>query len=538
MVDKIKRAIGAREAPADLEGERSHREIMVVITALMLAMLLAALDQTIVATALPTIANDLHGLSHLSWVATAYLLTSAVATPLYGKISDQFGRKKIFQSAIVIFLVGSALCGLSQNISQLIFFRALQGIGAGGLMSLALAIVGDVVSPRQRGRYQGYFGAVFGISSVAGPLLGGFFADANTILGVSGWRWIFYINLPIGAIALATIAARLHLPVRKSPHKIDFFGAALLSASVVSLLLGTTLGGTTYPWGSIQIIGLFAAGIALGAAFILWERKPAEPIIPLRLFKNDIFTVSSMMALMFGVVMFAAILYLPLYQQVVRGYSATKSGLLLIPLVGGIMSASIISGQLISAKGRYRIFPIIGAVLATFGLWLFSHVSLHTSQLVLSIWMVVLGLGIGMFMQVLTLAVQNSVDRRDLGTATSVVTFFRGIGSSFGAALFGAILTNRLAHYLQQTLPASAIKHGVSASSLNSSASSAQIHQLPPVVSQAIFESFVRAFQDLFLWAIPFGIIILLMSLFLRETPLRTSNNAEEGASAHAIAEI
>ena len=536
MVDKLKQKFaGAR--PENLEGERSHREIMTVITALMLAMLLAALDQTIVSTALPTIANDLHGLSRLSWVATAYLLTSAVATPLYGKISDQFGRKKIFQSAIVVFLIGSALCGLSRNMDELIFFRALQGIGGGGLMSLVFAIIGDVVSPRQRGRYQGYFGAVFGLSSVAGPLLGGFFADAHTILGISGWRWIFYINLPLGAIALTAIAARLHLPVRKSPHKIDFMGAGLLSASVVCLLLATTLGGTTYPWSSGEIIGLFAGGAALAVIFTLWERKPAEPVIPLRLFKNDIFSVSSLMALLFGIVMFAAILYLPEYQQIVRGYSATKSGLLLLPLVLGLMTASIISGRLISARGRYRIFPIIGAVVATFGLWLFSHVSLTTSQLMLSVWMVILGAGIGMFMQVLTLAVQNSIDRRDMGTATSVVTFFRGMGSSFGAAIFGAILVNRLTYYLHQYLPASAANHGVNAASLNASASAAQLHALPPQVSQAIFEAFVKSFQDLFLWAIPFGVVIFIVSLFLRETPLRTSN-AEEGASAHAIAEM
>ena len=541
MVDKIKAKFGATAPPANLEGERSHREIMVIITALMLAMLLAALDQTIVSTALPIIANDLHGLSHLSWVATAYLLSSAIATPIYGKISDQFGRKKIFQSAIIIFLVGSALCGLSRNMDQLIFFRALQGIGGGGLMSLALAIVGDVVSPRQRGRYQGYFGAVFGISSIIGPLLGGFFADAHSIFGVSGWRWIFYINLPLGAIALTAIAARLHLPVRKSPHKIDYFGALLLSASVLCLLLATTLGGSTYAWGSSQIVSLFIAGFLLIPAFIFWERKPAEPILPLRLFKNDIFTIASLMALLFGVVMFAAIIYLPEYQQIVRGYSAIKSGLMLIPLVGGLVLASIISGRVISKNGRYRIFPIVGALIATFGLWLFSHVTLATSQLSLSIWMVILGAGIGMFMQVLTLAVQNSVERSDMGTATSTVTFFRTMGSAFGTAIFGAILTNRLAHHLHQLLPASAAARGVNVASLNASASAPQLHKLPTPISHAIFQSFVLSFHDLFLWAVPLAVLIFIVSLFLRETPLRTvvgKDNEDDGTSAHAIAEI
>ncbi|MGH7239202.1 MAG: MDR family MFS transporter, partial [Candidatus Saccharimonadales bacterium] len=389
--------------------ERTHSEIMVIISALMLAMLLAALDQTIVATALPRIASDLHGLNKLSWVVTAYLLTSAVSTPLYGKISDMFGRKKIFQFSIGLFLVGSALCGLSQNMNQLIAFRALQGLGAGGLFTLSLAVIGDVIPPRQRGRYQGYFGAVFGIASIVGPLLGGFFTDSHTL----GWRWIFYINLPLGVLALFAIATRLHLPIHRTKHRVDFLGAGLLGAAIASLLLVTVWGGATYPWGSATIIGLAITSLVTALLFIYRETRAAEPILPLRLFKNDIFTVATLMSLLAGFALFGAIIFLPEYQQVVLNYSATKSGLMLLPLIAGLLVAILFSGHFITKFGRYKIYPVVGSLLATLGYWLFSHISLTTSQVSLSLWMVVLGLGIGPFMQVTTLAVQNAVDRKD-----------------------------------------------------------------------------------------------------------------------------
>ena len=505
--------------------ERSHREIMVIISALALAMLLAALDQTIVSTALPRIATDLHGLNKLAWVATAYLMTSAISTPLFGKISDQFGRKRIFMFAIILFLAGSILCGQSRNMNELVIFRAIQGIGAGGLMSLSMTIVGDVVSPRQRGKYLAYFGGVFAISSVAGPLLGGFFTDTFS------WRWVFYINIPLGLIALFVIARRLHLPVRISDRKIDYIGAFLLTTAVVPIILGTVWGGITYPWGSLEVIGLFVAGLIMTIVFAVWERNAEEAIIPTHLFKNYIFRISIILSLLAGMAMFAAILFIPEYQQIVRGYSPIKSGLMLLPLVVGMISMLITTGRLISKTGRYKIFPIIGTLTAAFGLWLFSHINLQTSALQLAIWMFVLGAGIGSFMQVMTLAVQNAVPREELGVATASATFFRSMGSALGGAIFGAILTNRLSFHLNRLLP-----HSVSTSSrLNHMASSIQtgattkiINQLPPAISKDIYTAFVLSFHDMFLFAIPVLLLAFVAALFLREAPLRTTTKGPE----------
>jgi EmrB/QacA subfamily drug resistance transporter len=490
--------------------ERSHAEIMVIMSALMLTMLLAALDQTIVSTALPKIASDLHGLSKYSWVATAYLLTSAVSTPLYGKISDMFGRKKIFQTAIVIFLIGSVLCGLAQNMNQLIVFRGLQGLGAGGLMVLVLTIIGDIVTPRQRGRYQGYFGAVFGISSVVGPLLGGLFTDNLT------WRWVFFINIPLGALALFAIATRLHLPVHKTQHKVDYAGAGLLATSVVSLLLATVWGGVDYAWLSPQIIGLFTTFV-IGTLLFIWrENMAAEPIIPMRLFRNPVFRVSTILSLLVGVIMFGALIFLPEYQQIVRGDSATKSGLMLLPLIAGLMVSSTTSGRLISKFGRYRVFPIAGSLCLIASFWLFSHITADTNRVILGAWMALLGLGIGQIMPVLTLAVQNGVERKDLGTATSSVTFFRSIGSSLGAAMFGAILTTRLTYHLNQTLP-----QGGSQIAKNLSSSAASIQHAAPAVQQGIFNAFAAAFSDVFMIGIPFAVLAFIVALFLKESPLK-----------------
>ena len=384
-------------------------------------------------------------------------------------------------------------------------------------MSLVMVIVGDVIPPRHRGRYMGLFVGVFGLSSVVGPLLGGFLTDSLS------WRWIFFVNIPLGAVALSAVATRLHLPVHKRNHKIDYLGAGLLSADSVCLLLATVWGGTTYSWASTQIIGLLAAGLVLSAAFIFQETRASEPIIPMSLFKNDIFTVSVILSLLSGIAMFAAILYIPLYQQIVRGNSPTESGLLMLPLMAGILVSSITSGRLTSKFGRYRIFPIVGTLGLAVGLWLFSHLTLTTSEWILGFWMLVIGASLGAFMQVMTLAIQNSVDQREMGTAVSSATFFRSIGSAFGGAIFGSILINRLSLHLKESLPAGS---GLSHINISNIQSGTGLTNLSPDAAHTVLQSFVFSFHDMFLLAVPIALLAFVVSLRLRETPLKSSHDA------------
>ncbi|TDI20169.1 MAG: DHA2 family efflux MFS transporter permease subunit [Acidobacteria bacterium] len=503
-------AAGVPTAPAPL----THRQILIVFSGLMTGLLLAALDQTIVATALPTIVGELGGLEHYSWVVTAYLLTSTVSTPLYGKISDLYGRKAVFQTAILIFLAGSLLAGLAQTMVQLVLCRGIQGAGAGGLMAMTFAVVGDVVAPRERGRYTGYLGSVFAFASVVGPLLGGFIVDHVS------WRWVFLINLPVGAMALVVTSSVLKPPLMRRAHRIDVEGAVLLVTAVSCLVLALVWGGTEYPWGSMVIIGLGLAGVVLTLAFVAWESRVPEPTLPLRLFGNRIFSVTAGLGFLIGCGMFGGIIFLPLFLQIVTGASATNSGLLMLPLMGGLMTASITSGRIISRTGRYKVWPVTGMAVAAAGMFLLSLMGPDTTRLESSFCMLVLGLGIGMVMQVLVLAVQNAVAYADLGVATAAATFFRSMGGLFGVAVFGAILNTRMAEELPRLVPAAALAEaGGRASQLLSSP--AQIRLLPPEIRNGIIEALSLSIHSVFLWAIPLLLAGFALSWFLDEIPLR-----------------
>ena len=498
-----------------------QRGLAVIYGALMLAMLLAALDQTIVATALPTIAGDLGGLDHLSWVVTSYLLATTATTQVWGKLGDQYGRKYLFIAAIVIFLVGSALSGLSRTLTELIAFRALQGIGGGGLLVLAQAIVGDVVPPRERGKYQGAFGAVFGVSSVIGPLLGGFFVDNLS------WRWVFYINLPIGAVALVVVTAVLPATSDRRKHSIDYLGATVIAAFATCVVLATSWGGTTYAWGSAVIIGLFAASAVLVAVWWLSARRAAEPLLPLRLFRNPVFSVAAAISLAAGFAMFGSISYLPLFLQVVHGISATISGVYLLPLVGGLLVTSIVSGQLIARTGKYKIYPIAGTAILVVALFLLSKLDEHTSTALTSVDFFILGLALGLIIQVLVIAVQNSADFADLGAATSGATFFRTIGGAFGVSIFGAIFSNRLVSELTSTLRGVPVPHGFNAA--GAAADPAVLKSLPAAVKADVIHAYSLALHPVFLYAIPVALVAFALSWFLREVPLRATSSVGIG---------
>jgi EmrB/QacA subfamily drug resistance transporter len=499
------------------EGGFSHRQIMVIMSGLMLGMFLAALDQTIVSTALPTIVGDFHRSDLLSWVITAYLLASTATTPLWGKAGDLYGRKRVFQLAIVVFLVGSVLCGAAQNMYELIAFRGVQGIGGGGLISLVFAIIGDVIPPRQRGRYQGYFGAVFGVSSVVGPLAGGFFVDNLS------WRYIFYINLPFGIAALIVANRVLKLPVVKRDVKIDWWGALLIVAGVSSILLATQTGGTDYPWSSWQVIGLFALGAILLVGFCVREHYAPEPILPLELFRSSIFTVSNVIAFISGVAMFGALAFLPQYMQLVHGVSATESGLLLLPLLVGLLVTSIGSGRYISRTGRYRWFPLVGTILVTVGLGLLTQIGAHTSLAVVGVYILVFGAGLGLFMQVLTLIVQNSVPTRLMGVGTSAVTFFRSMGGAIGASALGAVLTARIAAEFPRFLPkATLASGGDKVSQLVSSPDALKAVKISnPALHEGIIQAYSHAIDRVFVIAAIVSAVSIIASLFIKQVKLK-----------------
>ena len=494
----------------------THRRVLVIIGALMLGLFLAALDQTIVSTALPTIVADLHGASHLSWVVVAYLLAATVSTPLWGKLGDQYGRKIFFQAAILIFLVGSVCSGLSHTMVQLVAFRAIQGLGGGGLMVGTQAIVGDIVPPRDRGRYQGLFGAVFGVASIAGPLLGGVFVEQLS------WRWIFYINVPIGAVALLVVASRVPGNLRRIHHVIDYLGTVVLVLAAGCLVLFTSLGGTTYPWGSARIIGLGVAGAVFTAIFALVERRAAEPVLPLHLFSDRTFTVANFVGFIVGFAMFGSITYLPFFFQIVRGESPTISGLQLLPLMAGMLVVSIGSGQVISRTGRYRIFPIVGTFGITLGLFLLSRLGVGTSTAFAALYMLVLGLGLGAVMQVLVLIVQNAVPYSELGVATSGATFFRSIGGSFGAAIFGAVFSNVLVGNLARHLHGNKLPNGLNSASVTP----AILDKLPPALHHGFVAAYAQSIQTVFIIAAPIGLIAFVAAWLIPHVELRRGTGA------------
>lgn len=508
---------------AEAAGRR--REVMVVLPGLMLAMVLAMLDNMIVGTAMPRIVGELGGLAHLSWVVTAYVLGTTVSTPIWGKIGDLFGRKSIFMISIVIFMVGSVLCGMAgsavlggpeSGMAQLIAFRALQGLGAGGLMVNVMAIIGDLVPPRERGQYQGMMAGVMSLAMIAGPLVGGFITDHLD------WRWAFYVNLPVGAVALALLAVKLKLPRHRDPEagrvRIDWPGAILLSIGVTALVLVTSWGGTEYAWGSWQILGLAGAAAVALTLFGLAERRAADPILPLQLFRDRNFTLISVIGFLLGFAMFGAINFLPLFQQTVQGASATDSGLLMLPMMGAAMVVSLVVGRAITATGAYKIYPVVGGVGMAAGMWLLSTMGTGTPSWLTGVYIAVLGAGMGFLMQTTLLIAQNSVEQKDMGVASSTATFVRSIGGSFGVSLFGAVFNAALQDGLSERFGGqTAVRIAEGGARMDPAALAA----MPPQTRAGILEAMASSISSVFWWAILFAVAVPVLAAFIKEIPLR-----------------
>jgi EmrB/QacA subfamily drug resistance transporter len=520
MADKAAAAAPATDVPSG-----PQREILIVLPGLLLTLIIAMLDQLVVSTALPRIVGDLGGLNHLAWVVTAYVLASTITTPLYGKLGDMYGRKRLLMIAIVIFLIGSALSGLSHTMDQLIMFRALQGLGAGGLMVGAIATIGDLVPPRERGQYMGYMMAAMMLAMIAGPLVGGYITDSLS------WRWIFYINMPIGGAALVYLWATLHLPRKRVEHRVDYLGAIVIAAGATGIVLMTSWGGSQYPWGSWEILTLAAIVAVSLVAFFAVEARAVEPILPLHVFKNRNFSLASGMSFLLGFVMLGGMTFLPLYQQTVQHASPTTSGLLLIPLMFGSMVTSLIAGRFTVKTGRYKILPIIGGAAMTFAIVLLTNLGPNTSRLVTGLFYVALGVGMGFLMQITSLIVQNSVELKDMGVASSSRTFFQQIGGSIGVSLFGVIFINRLTAIINSRVP------GAHLSASSSSLDPATINNLPAVIRDAAFFAISKGLDAVFWWTVPASALVFLLALFVKEIPLRGRGDSPTQAPAVERAE-